>query len=216
MSHTRNHEYTLPTARKDYPQGVIVAVYIDGYLSLTDATGPVSQAEADAVEASYRERFQTASLINCEENEDPRFTGEGVKYTKTDRLYTFEASRFYGPDDRYSSGSGLASSGLSLEDAVRFVDTYQVTPGETYALSVVRGDTVVYSKGAGRNDAHRSMMRAYKRRQLTGSPTTEPGNERRMLKIFRALTVDQQVQLFASIAADETLPSAARHIAADY
>jgi hypothetical protein len=42
------------------------------------------------------------------------------------------------------------------------------------------------------------------------------GNEKRALRIFRTLTVEQQIEVFAQIAADERFPAEARRIAGNY
>lgn len=79
--------------------------------------------------------------------------------------YTFEANRFYCPDEIYSSGSGLSISGLTLVDAVAQMQNYTPGNSESYSLSVHKSDGVmIYHRGENREAAQRSMRVAYKRR----------------------------------------------------
>ena len=87
---------------------------------------------------------------------------------KAPAKYAFEANRFYGPNERYSNGSGLSSSGLTLAQALAHFSTYRGREGETYCLTVTAPDgAVLHHAGPSKADTHRSMMRAYRRRDAS-------------------------------------------------
>lgn len=129
--------------------------------------------------------MQSITKPNAEQMASMGIVGQPVgteaQHLKAPAGYTFEANRFYGPGERYSSGSGLSSTGLTLAQAKAHFDTYDVG-GHTYCLTVTAPNgAVIHHKGPSKADTTRSMNAAYRRRNdpVETKPTTTVQNLRR-------------------------------------
>lgn len=77
--------------------------------------------------------------------------------------YTVEKNRFYREGEHYSSGSGFEGSTPDREQAENWFAAFSHPHGdEVFSLELRTGQEIIKRSGPSKDDATRSMMRAYR------------------------------------------------------